>query len=109
MNGIFHDRERGFEARMEFEQAQLFKIRSRRDRLFGEWVAHQMWLTGPAAAAYVSEVIASNFERNGDEGMLEKVAVDLRTVGVDAGAKRLQAELEAAEMAALREIAERGA
>ena len=106
MDGIFRDRERGFEARVEFEQAQLFKIRSRRDRLFGEWAARQMWLTGPAAADYANEVIASNFQRKGDDDMLEKVAADLRTAGLDADTKLLRAELAAAEMAALREVAE---
>ena len=105
MSDICHDRERGFEAKMELEQAQLFKIRSRRDRHFGEWAARRLGLSGDAAAAYVNDVIASNVEHDGYRAMFDKVTADLLRAGAPADAKCMQAELSAGEIIARREIA----
>jgi hypothetical protein len=81
MNG-FDDREKGFEAKYRVDQETQFKITARRNKLLGEWVAGQMGMTGDAASAYAKEVVAADFDKPGDDDVVEKVLGDLASKGV---------------------------
>ena len=59
-------------------------------------------ITGDAAEAYAKEVIASEFDEPGDNGVARKVMKDFADKGADMTEDRLRQE-----MAALREIARR--
>jgi len=59
---IFDEREKGFEAKYQFDQDQLFKIRIRRGRLFGLWAAGRMGLNGAAAEAYARTVVEAEID-----------------------------------------------
>ena len=103
MSDSFHDRERGFEAKFQLDEEQRFKAQARRDKLFGLWVAGQLGRAD--AEAYAAEVVASNFERPGDEDMLGKVRGDLKAAGKPITEAVLQAELGKAMAEAVRQIA----
>ena len=77
-----------------------FKVTARRNKLLGLWAAAGMGIAGDAAEAYAKEVIASDFEEPGDNGVVRKVMKDFADKGVDMTANRLRQE-----MAALREVA----
>lgn len=103
MSDAFNSRERGFESKFQLDQEQKFKALARRDRLFGQWVAKQL---GRADAdAYAAEVVASNFEKPGDQDMLAKVRADLKAAGKQVSEGTLQAELANAYAEAAKQIA----
>jgi hypothetical protein len=104
MSDAFHDRERGFEAKFQLDEEQRFRAQARRDKLFGLWVAGQ--LGRGDAEAYAAEVVASNFEKPGDEDMLDKVRGDIKTAGKQISEAVLQAELNKAMTEAARQIVE---
>lgn len=104
MSNAFTDREKGFERKYQFDQEQAFKAQARRDKLFGLWVAAQLGKSGADADSYARDVVASNFERPGDEDMLGKVRGDLRTAGKAIDEKLLSAELHKAEVRAVEEV-----
>ena len=79
MSDAFKDREKGFEWKYQLDQNQAFRAQSRRDRLFGKWVAAKLGLAGNEADNYATEVVDSNFEKPGDEDMLDKVRADLKS------------------------------
>ncbi len=106
MSDSFQDRERGFEAKYQLDQEQLFKAQARRDKLFGLWVAGQLGRAD--AETYAAEVVASNFEKPGDEDMLGKVRGDLKAAGKQVAEAVLQAELSKAMAEAARQIAAAG-
>jgi hypothetical protein len=54
-----------------------FRLRARRDRLFGLWVAARLGLTGAAAEAYARRIMMSDMEDAGEERILHKVCADL--------------------------------
>lgn len=84
MTDIAHtirEREQAFEAKYKLSEEQNFKIRARRDRLFGNWVAQKMGLTGQAADAYAIEVAQIDLEAAGDENLITKVSADLAGTG----------------------------
>lgn len=82
MNG-FDNREKGFEAKYSVDQELEFKIIARRNRLLGAWAAEQMGLSGDAVDAYAKEVVAADFEKPGDEDVVEKVLKDFADKGLD--------------------------
>ncbi len=82
MNG-FDDREKGFEAKYRVDQENEFKVTARRNRLLGDWAAQQMGLSGEAAEAYAKEVVAADFEKPGEDDVVEKVLGDFGERGID--------------------------
>ena len=79
----FDDREKGFENKFKRDEELRFKGTARRNKLLGLWAADLMGITGPDAEAYAKEVVKSDFERPGDEDVLEKVHGDLQAKGLD--------------------------
>jgi hypothetical protein len=91
--GAFDDREKGFERKYQLDQEQEFRAQARRDRLFGQWAAGQLGYDGDKAAAYAKEVAASNFEKPGDDDMLDKVRADFKAGNVTVADNILTAKL----------------
>lgn len=79
----FDDREKGFENKFKRDEELKFKATARRNKLLGLWAADLMGITGADAEAYAKEVVKSDFERPGDEDVLEKVHGDLQAKGLD--------------------------
>jgi len=90
----FADREKDFENKFKHDQELQFKVMARRNRLLGEWAGGQMGLTGDALAAYAKDVVMSDFERPGDDDVLEKVQADLNDAGVSIDNLRLRKKMD---------------
>src|SRR5690348_9763969 len=105
MNDAFNDREKGFERKYEFDEQQRFRTQARRDKLFGRWAAGRLGRSGGAAEAYAIDVVDANFERAGDEHMLDKVRNDFAAKNVAVGDKELLAKLAECHKEAARQIA----
>jgi len=90
----FNDREKGFESKYKHDQETQFKITARRNKLLGMWAAEKMGVSGPAAETYAKEVVASDFDRPGDEDVVEKVAKDLGAKGLGLTAHDIRVEME---------------
>ena len=103
----FDERERGEESKFRHSQELDFKIRNRRNKLFGLWVAQtHLGLSGEEAAAYAKDVVMADFELPGDADMLDKVTADLTKAGkslsdhaLDKGLQQLEAEARKQVMA----------
>lgn len=80
---MFDDREKGYEAKYKNDQESLFKITARRNKLLGLWVAAQLGKSGADAEAYAKEVVASDFEKPGDDDVIVKVLKDLQAKGIN--------------------------
>ena len=90
----FKKRKQDAENRFKHEQEQEFKANARRNKLLGLWAAEQMGISGEAADDYAKEVVVSNFERTGDEDVLEKVHKDFTDKGLDISTSRLRKEMD---------------
>ena len=58
----------------------MFKLKARRNRLFGKWAANALGLTGSEAEEYVKSVMFADLQAPGDEDLLSKVERDLDAV-----------------------------
>ena len=90
----FDEREKGFEAKYRHDQELRFKVGARRNKLLGLWAAGEMGLAGAAAEAYAREVVQADFERPGDEDVLEKVVRDFAAKGVERSAHQVRRRMD---------------
>ncbi len=66
------------------DEALQFKAVVRRNRLLAEWAAEKLGKDSTERRAYQREVLESDFEEEGDEDVLRKLAADLASAGIDA-------------------------
>ena len=90
----FNNREKAFEAKFKLDEELRFKATARRNRLLGVWAAEQMGLNESEADAYAKEVVKSDFEKPGDEDVLEKVLADLQGKGLETSARQLRKRMD---------------
>ena len=90
----FERREDGFEAKFHAEGEQKFRLEMRRDKLFAQWAAGKMGMSGDAVTAYEKEVVKADLTEPGDQDVLAKVQADLAAKGIEMSEAELQAELD---------------
>lgn len=93
MSDAFQEREKGFERKFQLDQEQQFKVAARRDKLFGQWLAGKLGLSGAAADQYAKDVVASNMDKPGDDDMIGKVRKDLDAQKITISDKELLSKL----------------
>jgi hypothetical protein len=99
----FQDREREFENRFKHDQELQFKVKARRNRLFGLWAAARMGLSDAEAEAYAREVVNAEFA-GGDAKVLDKVCADLAAKGDGCTPAQLRFEFDHLHDSAKRQI-----
>ena len=102
----FDDREKAFEAKYKLDQERAFKANARRCKLVGLWAAEQMGITGEAAEAYAKEVVVADFEKPGQDDVVEKLLADLTAKGLDISEHMVRIEMDRFYEEAARQIAE---
>jgi len=90
----FDDREKQFEAKYTHDQELRFKVQARRNRLLGEWAGAEMGMSGEDLKAYARSVVQADFEKPGDDDVLQKVLADLSAKGVDMTEARLRKRMD---------------
>ncbi len=90
----FEDRQKGEEAKYKHDQELAFKVRNRRNKLFGVWLAEtHLGKTGEDAFAYAKDIVMAAFERPGDGGVIDKAKEDLAQAGVEVSDHLLEKHL----------------
>lgn len=89
----FDDREKGFETKYQRDQEFQFKVTVRRNKLLGLWIAEKLGLAGAEAESYAKDVVAADFEKPGDDDVVDKVMADVAAKGIDVGEKDVRREM----------------
>jgi hypothetical protein len=89
----FDDREKAFEAKFKLDQDAQFKVNNRRNRLLGLWVASQLGKSGADADAYAKEIVLADFDKPGDDDVVERVLKDLEAAGKPSTAETIRGKL----------------
>jgi hypothetical protein len=100
----FENRERVFEAGFCHDQDLAFRVRTRRDKLFGLWAAERMGMTGPEADAYALDVVDCDLAKHGSDCLRAKVKADLQQAGAAVSDHRLDKKLKALMPEAHRQV-----
>jgi hypothetical protein len=89
----FDKREEAFEKKFSMDEEMRFKSVARRNRLFGQWVAEQLGLSGAARDAYAKEIVAIEID-GGEAAVVRRIAADLAAKGSTITAANIQAKLD---------------
>jgi hypothetical protein len=100
----FESREQNFEAGYWHDQDLAFRIRTRRDKLFGLWAAGKLGMHGAEAEKYALEVVDCDLAKHGPDCVCGKVKDDLRHAGIGLSDHRLHKKLEELTPEAKRQI-----
>jgi hypothetical protein len=90
----FNEREKAFEAKFKLDEELRFKATARRNRLLGVWAAELMGLSESEGVSYAKEVVKSDFEKPGDDDVLQKVLGDLQGKGVETTDRALRKKMD---------------
>lgn len=87
----FNDRERAEENKSAHDAELTFKATARRNRLLGEWVADEfLGLSGDGRAAFAKDVVAADFDKPGDDDVVEFVLAKVGEAGGELSEARLR-------------------
>jgi hypothetical protein len=79
----FDDRKKGFEDKYKHDKELEFKINARRNKLLGLWAAKELGIPAAEAEAYAKSVVMADFEKPGDDDVVEKIVGDAKAKGID--------------------------
>lgn len=78
----FDERAKAYERKFAHDEELRFKATARRNKLLGLWAAEKLGKTGPDAEAYAKEVVRADFQKPGDEDLVEKLRADFAAANV---------------------------
>ena len=91
----FEDREKGEEGKFALDAELRFKATARRDKLLGQWVGETFLAkTGDEVEDFAQEVVKANFDRPGDDDVVEFVLKSVADADADLSEHRLRHKME---------------
>jgi hypothetical protein len=103
----FDDRKKGFEEKFRHDQELQFKVNARRNKLLGLWAAQKLGLAADAAETYAKDVVAADFQKPGDDDVVQKVLGDFQAKGVAVTEAQVRDELRRLLETAKKQLMER--
>jgi hypothetical protein len=104
MTTTFDQRERAFETKFAQDEALRFKANARRNRMLGLWAARKLGLAGTDAESYARELVATDVDNPGSDGVFEKVSADFASRDIIEPGDAIRRMMEEFAMQALAEI-----
>jgi hypothetical protein len=86
----FDDRQKGFEQKYKHDKELEFKINARRNKLLGLWAAKEMGIPDGEADAYAKTVVLADFEKPGDDDVVQKIIGDFKQKGLEMSEHRVR-------------------
>ena len=86
----FDDRQKGFEQKYKHDKELQFKINARRNKLLGLWAAKELGLPDGEVEAYAKSVVLADFEKPGDDDVVEKIIADFAKKGLEISEHRVR-------------------
>jgi hypothetical protein len=86
----FDDRQKGFEQKYKHDKELEFKINARRNKLLGLWAAKELGIPDGEAEAYAKTVVLADFEKPGDDDVVEKIIGDFKQKGLEISEHRVR-------------------
>jgi hypothetical protein len=89
----FDERESSFENKFKHDKELEFKATARRNKLLGLWAANLLGIHGADAETYAKSVVKADFEKPGDQDVVDKLMADFKERGVDMSDHRLRKQM----------------
>ncbi len=89
----FDDRQTSFENKFKHDKELEFKATARRNKLLGLWAANLLGIHGAEAEAYAKSVVKADFEKPGDQDVVDKLVADFKQHSVEMSEHRLRKQM----------------
>ena len=89
----FNEREKSFEKKFVRDEELQFKVNAKRNKYLGEWAAEKLGKSDTDKAAYIQEVIKSDFAEPGDEDVFRKIQGDFKKASVNISDSEIRKEM----------------
>jgi hypothetical protein len=86
----FDERKKGFEDKYKHDKELEFKVNARRNKLLGLWAAKELGVPAAEQDAYAKAVVMADFEKPGDDDVVQKILADFKLKGVEMSEHRLR-------------------
>ena len=100
----FQEREQAFEAKYAHDEEFRFLVTARRDKLFAQWVAERLGLSGQARADLTTSVLGLRDGAGHDDLLFKHVAAALTQAGRSAPQPELAAALHSCDVLARKQL-----
>ncbi len=87
------DREEAIEKKFQHDSEMAFKVRARRNRLFGFWAGEQLGYEGAELESYATRIVIFSVQSPGDESLIKMVLKSFRDSNVDYSEHQIQKQL----------------
>ena len=104
MSDIFDEREKGYEAKFKLDEELNFKIRARRNKLLGYWLAEKFDMRAEKIESYSKEIVMADLDEPGIDDVIRKVMTDIKARGLAITEKQVTDKISDFEAAAVREV-----
>lgn len=98
------DRRKSFEAKFKLDEETAFKIRNRRNKYLGVWLAERLGMTESETDPYAKQVVMSDLDEPGDDDVLRKVMKDIADRGAKISEDDVRGKLDELFVVAAEEI-----
>lgn len=78
MRSGFLEREEALERKFQHDNEVQFKVRARRNRLFGYWAAEQLHLQGTELESYTTRIVHHTIRNPTDSSLVERIFEDFQ-------------------------------
>jgi len=89
----FDKREEAYENKFSYEKEQEFKIRARRNKLLGHWVAEKLALRGENIEEYIQAIVDTGVHNPDDEAIKDKILNDFISNNIKISKNEIQKEI----------------
>jgi len=89
----FDKREEAYENKFSHEKELEFKIRARRNKLLGHWVAEKLGLRGENIEEYVKAIVDTGVHNSDDDTIKDKILNDFISNNVKINKNEIQKEI----------------
>ncbi len=104
MSDIFDEREKGYEAKFKLDEELSFKIRARRNKLLGYWLAKKFDMSAEKIESYSKEIVMVDLDEPGIDDVIRKVMTDVKARGLAITEKQVTDKISDLEAVAVREV-----
>ena len=103
-DSAFDDRKKGQEAKYKMEEERRFKIRARRNKLVGLWIAERSGMDQEQAQAFAKDIVMAGLETPDDADLISRIHQVMAETGRQIPATDMAALFSEMEDTATRQI-----
>ena len=90
---MYDDRKKQFEKKFELDEEKKFKVTALRNKMLGKWAGELLGISEADIDKYINDVVLSDFEKPGDEDVVEKIKNDFEKESINLSKEEIRKKI----------------